>query len=53
MLTLVIGVQFVRTLHFRRVFPPPPAVEQRIREAEHREDSERRRQTVMGKDGSI
>jgi len=43
MLTLVIGVHFVSNFAFQKVFPPPPAMEQRIREAEHREDSERRR----------
>ena len=42
MLALVIAVQFASNIAFRRAFPPPPAVEQRIREAEQRGHDKRK-----------
>jgi two-component system LytT family sensor kinase len=42
MVALVVAVHFVSNYAFRKAFPPPPAVEQRIREAEHRGGKERR-----------
>jgi two-component system LytT family sensor kinase len=42
MLALVIAVHFASTYAFREAFPPPPDVEQRIREARQRSDNDRR-----------
>jgi two-component system, LytTR family, sensor kinase len=42
MVSLVVVVHFASDFAFRRAFPPPPAVEQRIREAEHRDGDKRR-----------
>jgi len=42
MLALVIVVHFASDVAFRKAFPPPPVVEQRIRESEHRGDDGRK-----------
>lgn len=42
MLVLVVVVHFASNYAFRKVFPPPPAVEQRMRETEHRGDDQRK-----------
>jgi len=42
MLALVITVHFVSNFAFQKAFPPPPAVEQRMRDANQRDDNHRR-----------
>jgi two-component system LytT family sensor kinase len=42
MLALVITVHFVSNFAFQKAFPPPPAVEQRMRDANQKDDSHRK-----------
>ena len=42
MLTLVITVHFVSNFAFQKAFPPPPAIEQRMRDANKNDDSHRK-----------
>ncbi len=43
MLALVIAVHFVSNYAFQKAFPPPPAVEQHMRESDHRRDYQGRK----------